>query len=243
VLQVALQANERASRAEARAAIAEDAARRSNQAAVEANRPKGVDPLDRLAAEDVTLAPDERKRLLGNAIEGRARAIAGKAIDVMREEGARREQALESRLALDNVINARPELNDPTNASNFAAAMSKAKFEYDSAGVGYSSAQLTQRAALVYDNMFRKVEKPPFVEGGNQPNMGGMPQPNAGPQGPSFLEETYGIPAGKIQPLFNANNADEVRKMNNDYVEQRNAPLMKAGINTSMAEITRGGNL
>lgn len=239
----ALAANDRASRAEARAAIAEDAARRAADSASRANAPKQVDPIDRLATEDITLTPDERKRLLGEAITGRARAIAGKVIEVVREDSARREQALENRLAMDGVMRQRPELNNPDAASDFAMAMTKAKFEFENAGVQFSSSQLADRAAAIYDKNFRKVEKPPFVEGAGQPNIGGLPPNYEFQSGPSKLEKTYGMKTGQIQELFDPNDPEAVRTMNNDYVKARNEPLLKVGVNTNLQEIIRGGEV
>lgn len=238
-------AGARAQRAEARAAVAEEASRRSEAAAsytARQNAPRGVDPIDRLADEDVTLSPDQRKSLLAEAITGRARQIAGKAIDVMRQENERRDVALESRLAMNNVMAHRPELNQPENASNFAAAMTKAKFEFEAAGVAYSAADLAQRAAGVYDSTFRpKAEKPPFVEGANNPALGGFPQGQQVQQGKSYLENTYGMKEGQISPPFDPNDPEAIRKMNNEYVNNINKPLLAAGAVTGMAEILRGG--
>lgn len=238
-----LDANTRASRAEARAALAEDAARRAVAVASAATAPKVVDPLDRLATEDVTLAPEQRRALLGQAIEGRARAIAGKALEQARIEDSRREVAMEGRLALDRVAESRPEINTPDGASDFAAAMTKAKFELEAAGVQYTPSQLTSRAAQVYDKTFRKVEKPPVTEGGAQPNLGGFQLPPGAVSGPTQLEKTYGMKPGQIQELVDPNDPVAVMKMTNDYVQSRNKPLFDKGMTTSMQEIIKGGEL
>lgn len=232
-----------ASRAEARAALAEDASRRAIAAAKQANQPKREDPLDRLAAEDVTLQPDQRKALLGAAIEGRARAIAGQAVEHMRRESAQREQALESKIVLESVMSARPELSQPEAASDFAAAMTKAKFEMDAAGVQYSSSQLTQRAAGIYDKQFRKVEKPPVLEGAGNPNIGGLPQGAQLQTGPSHLEKTYGMKTGQIQELFDPNDPVAISKMVNEYVNAKNKPMFERGAVTGMQEIIKAGEV
>lgn len=245
IITAAIAANDRASRAEARAAMAEDAARRASAAATAAATPRPVDPLERLATEDITLPANERKNLLAQAIEVRARTIAGKAIEVMRDENRREIAASEQRTALEGVMRERPEISSqPEQAANFAAAMTKAKFEFDQAGVGYTPAQLANRARDVYDSTFRpKVDKPPFVEGGINPNLGGLPQGTQVQQGKSMLEEAYGMKEGQISPAFNPHDPEAVRKMTNDYVNARNKPLLEKGAVTQMTEILRGGEI
>ncbi len=243
-LQLAVEAaNYRANEANIRAAIAEEAARRAESAARSLSQPPRVDPIDRLANEDVTLTPAERKNLLGAAITSRAQAIAGRAVEAIREENIRRDAALESRMAMERVIESRPELNKPEHAAKYAGAMTQAKFEFEAAQTPYTQAQLANRAAQLYDDQFRpKPPVPPTFEGSGGPNMNTLPQGSVIQQGKSFLEEKYGMKEGQIEGSFNPNDADGIRKMNNDYVNNRNAPLLKAGVVTSMQEILRGGD-
>lgn len=221
--------------------MAQEAAARA-EAAVRESRPKPADPLDRLTQEDLTLAPEQKKELLGRAIHGRAAAMASKAIEAMREENARDRVAMENSIALQTVQSARPELQDPANSSKFAAAMTKVKFEMDAAGATYNAATLMQRAVTEYDNIFRKPgEKPPFIEGSNNPALGGIPSPQMAPEGPSELEQMYDMKQGQIQPGYNPKDIDAINKINNDYVNAKNAALFKGGAVTNVQAILRGG--
>lgn len=229
-----------------RATRAEELARRAQVAAAQAAKaaqPRVPSAIDRLAEEDVTLAPEQRKELLSQAINERAAFMAGKAVEQIRKEQAQRDAALENKLAIDAVMNQRPELSEPAAASDFAAAMTKAKFELDAAGGAYSPAQLANKAAAIYDKTFRKVETPPFVEGTNpsmQQPLGQIPQL---PQVQSVLEKTYGIPTGKIEPLYDPKDPAAISKLNNDYVNSRNKQMLERGVKTDLAEITFAGQV
>lgn len=238
-----IEANNRATRADARAAIAIEAARRAEAAAAGANRPRPADPLKRLVTEDLTLSPEQKYGLLGQAIGQRAAEMTERAVAQVREENARERVVSANQSALDAVLAARPDLNDPANGSKFAAAMSKVKFELDANGQNYSASQLTARAVQEYDKMFKGPNTPPpFVEGGNQPNLGGLPQLQQPQDGPNDLEQMYEMKKGSIQPGYNPKDADAINKMNNDYVQSRNAPLFKNGITTNVQAIIRGNS-
>lgn len=241
VLKYAQDAERRAAEANVARAQAEDRARRA-VAAARGAQTQEPDPIDRLAEEDVTLAPEQRKALLSKAINDRAAFMAGKAVEQMRKEQVQRDAALEQKLAIEGVMNQRPELSEPGAASDFAAAMTKAKFELDATGASFTPAQLANRAAAIYDKTFRKVETPPFVEGAGAPNMGQpLGQIPQLPQVQSVLEKTYGIPTGKIEPLYDPKDPQAIAKLNNDYVNSRNKQMLERGAKTDLAEITYAG--
>ena len=133
------------------------------------------------------------------------------------------------------------EVQHPANGSKFAAAMSKVKFELDASGQTYSASQLTQRSVNEYDKLFKvAAATPPFVEGGNQPNLGGFPQLQPTNDGPNDLETMYEMKKGTIQPGYNPKDVDAINKLNNDYVQSRNANMFKNGVVTNVQAIIRG---
>ncbi len=235
--QIALiQANQRASAAEQRAAAAENYARQAPQ---QAPRPARPDPLDRYAAEDIVMSAEDKKRTLSEAIDTRARAAAEAAYAQGRRENAQEREAMRAEFALHTVMSQRPELNNPSNASNFAAAMTKAKFEAEAQGINLSPAQLAMRAADAYDGMFgrKDPQRVPYVEGAARPDMSPAPEAGKIPQ-PSFLEKVYKMKTGKIREMYDVNNPEEIGALNNEYVNAKNKPLMDRGINSEMAEIS-----
>lgn len=239
--QIALiQANQARAAAEQRAAAAENYARQAYSNNQQPAPPTRPDPLDRYSTEDLVMSAEDKKRTLSEAIDGRARAAANAAYSQAKRESAQEREALRAEFALQTVLAQRPELNNPNNASNFAAAMTKAKFESEAQGVNLSPAQLAMRAADAYDQMFgrKDAQRMPFIEGAARPDMSPAPEAYKVPQ-PSFLEKTYGIKTGKIREMYDVNDAEQLNGINNEYVMAKNKPLMDRGVSSNMAEITR----
>lgn len=233
-----IQANQARANAEQRAMAAEHFARQAGQN--QPQRPAAPDPLDRYAAEDIVMSAEDKKRTLSAAIDQRARAAAEAAYSQAKRENAQERESMRAEFALQTVLAQRPELNNPNNASNFAAAMTKAKFEAEATGVNLSPAQLAMRAADAYDAMFgrKDAQRVPFIEGAARPDMSPAPEQQKNPQ-PSFLEKTYGIKTGKIKEMYDVNDAEQVNQINNEYVMGKNKPLMERGVSSNMSEITR----
>lgn len=231
-------AEQRAVAAEQRAVYAENMARQMAASQSTATQPpvaQTPDPLIRYSQEDITMSPEDKRRSLAAAIEGRAQAAAARTEQRMEQRMEQVAFATESRNAINNVTMRRPELADPRNSANFAAAMTKAKYESNAAGFEPSPTQLVIAAEKAYDEMF-KVEKPPFTERSGTgasavpPEIGGVTQKND-------LEHIYKMKAGMIQPAYDVSNVDEMNKLNNDYVGQRMKPMMKNGLNSDYANL------
>lgn len=238
LLNAARMSEQRAVAAEGRAAYAENMARQAAQAMQQQpapQQPQMVDPLIRYSQEDITMSPEDKRRSLAMAIDGRAQAAAARTEQRMEQRMEQVAFATESRNAINNVTMRRPELSDPRNSANFAAAMTKAKYEANAAGYEPSPTQLVIAAEKTYDEMF-KTEKPPFTErsgagaSATPPEIGGKPQRNE-------LESIYKMKAGMIQPAYDVSNIDEMNKLNNDYVGNRMKPMMKAGLNSDYANL------
>ncbi len=237
---------ERAARqlAEQRAAWAEGAATASQEALRAAAASRQNEPvvqedyLGKAVGEDITATPEERKRALDNYLAQQRMQTEAR----MRQETDARlaadRQAMGFEMAVNTVVGRRPELNDPKNSPNFRAAMTKAKAEADQRGEGLTPLQLLQRAEQVYDTVFAPKAAPnvPFVEGAQRPDLGAaMATPQGAPQ-QSQIEELYGMEAGKIGQLPRMGSADMDAEIDN-YIKQRNKPLMDRGINTGLKSI------
>lgn len=231
------EANWRAIAAERQAALAASEAARINERQTKQPR---VDPLDKFTAESLTMSPEEQKRTLSAAISERAR----EEVDKMRGEVEGRlqmeRQAMESKVALDIVLNARPELNDPRNAGNFAASLTKAKYEADSQGVQVSPGALAQRAAQIYDETFRPknlAPVPPRLEGQGRPDLNTQYPGLEIVTSQSQLEKQYGQKKGTIREMYDPTDGAAVDKLNLEYIRNKNNPLLKKGVVTNLDTI------
>ena len=230
------EANWRAIAAERQAALAASEAARMSE---RQPRPQRIDPLDKYAAESLTMSPEEQKRTLAAAISERARDEVDKMRGEMEGRLQMERQAMESKVALDMVLSARPELSDPRNGANFAASLTKAKYEADTQGIPMSPADLARRAGQIYDETFRPknlAPVPPRLEGQGRPDLNpfeGMEI--VSPQ--SALEKQYGQKKGTIREMYNPNDGDAVDKINLEYIRGKNAPLLKKGVVTNLDTI------
>ncbi len=226
-------ANFRAAAAERSAILATDAITRAAQPP-QTPRP---DPLDRYSSEDMVMSPDEKKRHLAAAIAGRAREEGDRVRREMDERFAMERHAIESKVALDMVRSVRPELNDPKNASNFAAALTKAKFEADQAGYQLSPSDLAQRAGQVYDEVFRKntnAPLPPRFEGAGRPDLANPMNNIEVITHQSQLEKIYGAKKGNIKEMYDVNDPKDIDNLNLSYIRVKNQPLLKKGVVTNL---------
>jgi hypothetical protein len=200
-----------------------------------------VDILDRYSKEDLTLSPEDKRAMLDRAMRERARQEQ----QVSEQRSEQRLQAAlaaqESKFALDLVTAQRPELADPRNAPNFAAAITKVRMEAEARGQNLSSSQLAQAAGVAYDQMFKPpaAPRPPFTEGANR-DMQGLTQEQQDAfrrQPQSEIEKMYGQKSGSVRPPYNINDPEDMNKLNLEYVRAKNEPLFKKGIMTNMNEV------
>lgn len=228
-------ANRRASEAEQRAAYAAGVAESARNQPRESG-PKMADPLESFSQNDLTMTPDEKRRALASAIGLRLEAAQQKNRAEMEQRLAMERASMESRFALDMVVSQRPELSDPKNTPNFAASMTKAKYEADASGVTLSAAQLAQRAAVIYDQLFKPqgAPRPPFIEGAGRPDLQApiQNQDQFTPQ--SALEKTYGMKKGTIRPMVDPHDTDAVTALNAEYIRAKNVPLFKRGVQSNL---------
>jgi hypothetical protein len=227
---------DRAARAEQRAANAEEMAR---QAALRASQPSPqqfVDPLIKYSQEDITMSPEDKRRALAAAMDGRAIAAAERVANQQRAERAQERIAIEAQTAINSVTMRRPELSDPKASANFAAAMTKAKYEANALGYEPSPTQLVIAAEKTYDEMFPGAPKPPFTEG---PAVGAaaMPMTPDGKPQRSELERTYKMKAGMIKPMYDPGDPAQIDQLNSQYVGARMKGLMERGMNTDYTDI------
>lgn len=233
VLAAVREANFRAMAAERRAMLIDEERSRRDV-------PPAPDPLDKYSQEDIVMSPDEKKRALAAAISGRAEDAVNRMRMEMEQRMAMRDQAMEGKMALDMVMATRPELSDPKNAPDFAAALTKAKYEADSAGIQLSPGQLTRKAAEIYDGVFRKDRPPvptPYVEGASRPDLS---QPIQGLEvvtSQSMLEKQYGQKKGTIREMYNPNDPVAMDSLNLEYIRAKNQPLLKKGVVTNLDTI------
>lgn len=235
VLAAVREANYRAMAAERRALLLdEERVRRED------TRPQAPDPLDKYSQEDIVMSPDEKKRALSAAISGRAEEAVNRMRMEMDQKMAMRDHAMEGKVALDMVMATRPELSDPKNAPDFAASLTKAKYEADAAGIQLSPGQLTRKAAEIYDSTFRKDRQPvptPYVEGMSRPDLS---QPIQGLEvvtSQSMLEKQYGQKKGTIREMYNPNDPNQMDALNLEYIRAKNQPLLKKGVVTNLDTI------
>lgn len=198
------------------------------------------DPLDKYSQEDIVMSPEEKKRALAAAISGRAEEAVNRMRGEMDARLAMERQAMEGRVALDMVMATRPELSDPKNAPDFAAALTKAKYEADAAGIQLSPGQLTRRAAEVYDQTFRKdkpAPTPPYIEGASRPDLTNPIQGLEVVTSQSMLEKQYGQKKGSIREMYNPNDPKQMDDLNLEYIRAKNQPLLKKGVVTNLDTI------
>jgi hypothetical protein len=211
------------------------AAERAAMIAAGANRPPQptpVDPLDKWSQEDIVMNPEEKKRLLGNAISQRARAETADLEARMEQRMAFERQAMANQNAIDMVIAQRPELTDPKNSSSFGAALTKVKMDADAAGQQLSPAQMATRALQTYDEVFRKNTNspmPPRLEGGNRADLSQLPGGIEIVTHQSMLEKKYGLKKGSVKEMYDSNDGAAIDGLNRDYLQAKNGPLFKRG--------------
>lgn len=226
--------------ANARAAYAQGAAQ---AVAANAQRPRqsGPDPLDDYSKNDLTMTPEEKRRALASAIDGRARAAEERSNANMEQRLAYERTNMEQRFALDSVVASMPELADPRNAGKFGAAITKAKMEAEAQGIQMSPMQLAQKAKEEYNTLFKSQSagRPPFVEGANRPDLspGMQPQQYQGPTPQNALEKTYGIKANSIKPLVDPNDTASMDAFNMEYVQSKNKPLFARGVVSALENV------
>lgn len=234
VLAAAREANWRALAAERQAQLAMNRMERPEPT------PQRADPLDRYTTEDLVMSPEDKKRALSDAISIRAKAEGDRVRSEVAQQMALERQAAESRNALDYVMATRPELSDPKNASNFAASLSKAKYEAEAAGITLTPFQLAQQAGKVYDEVFRKTPPPPppYTEGGHRPDLGSpYPMPPDMQTSQSWLEKKYGLKKGMVREMYDSNDGAAIDKLNLEYVRHKNGGLLKKGVVTNLDTI------
>ncbi len=204
------------------------------------DRPQAPDPLDKYSQEDIVMSPDEKKRALAAAISGRAREEVDRMRGEMEGRLAMERHAMEGRVALDMVMASRPELSDPRNAPDFAASLTKAKYEADAQGQPLSPGQLTRRAAEIYDQTFRKDKQPPsppYVEGASRPDLANPMHGIEIVTSQSQLEKQYGQKKGSIREMYNPNDPVQMDNLNLEYIRAKNQPLLKKGVVTNLDTI------
>ena len=219
--------------AQRQAAEAREFARQQGQ---QQPRQQVVDPLKAYTENDLLMSPEERRRALSDAMMLRARAESERAKADIENRLARERSDIETKFAVDMVTSQRPDLVDPKNAPNFAAAVTKARYEAQAAGVELSPLQLSQKAVGYYDQMFgsKGAQRPPFVEGQSRPDMttGVQAPPEFTPQ--SALEKQYGIKKGRIRPMYDVNDPEQVNALNMEYIHRKNTPLFKKGMQSNL---------
>lgn len=231
-------ANQRASEADQRSRVAEQRANQVSLQAAAAQAPRQPDILDKYVSEDLVMSPDEKKRVLSAAIEQRAREQARQMAVEMDRRNAQEREAMRAEMALNMVLSQNPELQQ--NPSNFAAAMTKVKFDAEARGIQLSPAQLAQSAAEEYKKIWKPSQPLPHVEGGNHPNMGtGLEGQPPAPAGASQLENWYGMKPGQIKEGSPMSDAQTLTDLNMAYVLTKNKPLFDAGARSNMQEINR----
>ena len=232
------EAERRAMIAEQRAAYAAGAAE-AMQAQRRPQAPQGEDPLDRYTKESLTMSPEDARNALGRAMDIRAQAASVRQNQQLEQRLAIERASMEQKFALDMVTAQRPEFLDPRNAPNFAAAMTKAKYEADAQGIQLSPAQLTTRAVQVHDQLFKpQGQRTPFVEGQSRPDLQQQQQQGAPPPNtPSQIEKWYGAKPGMIRPPYDINDHEEMNALNMEYLHGKNDQLFKRGALSSINSV------
>lgn len=236
------EAERQASIAQQQAAYATGVA---NQAAAQANRPmpqgpRGPDPLDDYFKNELILSPEEKRARLQAAINGPALRARNEARQEMQATLANERSAIQSDIAFQTTMSMRPDLQDPRASGNFAAAMTKAKFEADSRGVQLTAGQLMTEAVRQYDSIFKPGQAPrvPYVEGQSRPDMNAPAGPPSGPPQKSDLERIYKMKAGLIQPPPTSVDGELDWGIETDkYVGNKNKKWLDKGVNTEMNEV------
>jgi hypothetical protein len=237
----------RTQQAEAAAAAAREQAAYATgvaqAAASQSNRPpapRGPDPLDDYFKNELVLSPEEKRARLQAAINGPAQRARNDARREMQETLAQERMAIQNDIAFQTTMSMRPDLQDPRASGNFAAAMTKAKFEADSRGVNLTAGQLMTEAVRQYDAIFKPPVAPkvPYVEGQSRPDMGGTPQGQQAAPQRSDLERIYKMKAGLIQPPPTSVDGELDWGIATDkYIGDKNKKWLNKGVNTQMNEV------
>lgn len=203
-------------------------------------QPRGPDPLDDYFKNELVLSPEEKRMRLQAAINGPANRAREESRREMDAKLANERMAMQGDIAFQTTMSMRPDLQDPKNSGNFAAAMTKAKYEADTRGVALSAGQLMTEAVRQYDVMFRPTQpnRVPYVEGGNRPDMNSPQGQPAGPPQKSDLERIYKMKAGLIQPPPVSNDGELDWGIETDkYVSAKNKKWLDKGVNSEMNEV------
>lgn len=195
-----------------------------------APRPAEPDPLDRLAAEDLTLQPEQRRQLMNAAINRRVNDGVEAAKKNLREENAVAIQALRNDTAIQSLLSNHPDV--AKDEEGFAAAMTKAQIRANRAGRNVDGPTLVREALDVYRETAPAV---PFIEGSSRPDSQPAPGtvPPAGPRKPSWFEKRYG--ASKNDVL--SEEDPDFEAMTKDYAFRKNKNLAAHDVRSGMREV------